>query len=234
MINPFAIFVEGIPVVYSPGRDSWITLLVLGCFFISSYVLYRSRKFLLQLVKDFFLHKERTSIFASSTAADMRYLLLLVLQTCMLVALTLFDFMVDNSPGMVKSLPGIAWAGLLFGGSLLFVLLKWLIYTFAGWVFFDRVRVSMWIESYTTLLYYLGFSLFPFTLLTIYFDLSTNIYLSATIGLFVVFKLLTLFKWYKLFCNNFYCSLLLILYFCALEIIPYCIIFSGMIKLDYY
>ena len=53
-------------------------------FFLSAYVLSRSRRFLLQLVKDFLLHRERTSIFATSTAGDMRYLLLLILQTCIL------------------------------------------------------------------------------------------------------------------------------------------------------
>ena len=39
---------------------------------LSAYVLSRSRRFLLQLVKDFLLHRERTSIFATSTAGDMR------------------------------------------------------------------------------------------------------------------------------------------------------------------
>lgn len=75
---------EGIPIPYSPRMDDGITVVLLCCFFLSAYVLSRSRKFLLQLVKDFLLHRERTSIFATSTAADMRYLLLLILQTCIL------------------------------------------------------------------------------------------------------------------------------------------------------
>lgn len=62
---------EGIPIPYSPRMDDGITVVLLCCFFLSAYVLSRSRKFLLQLVKDFLLHRERTSIFATSTAADM-------------------------------------------------------------------------------------------------------------------------------------------------------------------
>ena len=69
--------VDGISIPYSPRTDDGLAMILLGCFFISSYVLARSKKFLLQQVKDFMLHRERTSIFASSTAADMRYLLLL-------------------------------------------------------------------------------------------------------------------------------------------------------------
>ena len=56
---------EGIPIPYSPRMDDGITVVLLCCFFLSAYVLSRSRKFLLQLVKDFLLHRERTSIFAT-------------------------------------------------------------------------------------------------------------------------------------------------------------------------
>lgn len=73
-----------VPIPYSPRMDDGITIVLLCCFFLSAYVLSRSRRFLLQLVKDFLLHRERTSIFATSTAGDMRYLLLLILQTCIL------------------------------------------------------------------------------------------------------------------------------------------------------
>ena len=50
---------EGIPIPYSPRMDDGITVVLLCCFFLSAYVLSRSRKFLLQLVKDFLLHRER-------------------------------------------------------------------------------------------------------------------------------------------------------------------------------
>lgn len=41
---------EGIPIPYSPRMDDGITVVLLCCFFLSAYVLSRSRKFLLQLV----------------------------------------------------------------------------------------------------------------------------------------------------------------------------------------
>lgn len=84
LLTVWLVGTEGIPIPYSPRMDDAVAAILLGCFFLSAYVLSRSRKFLLQLVKDFLLHRERTSIFATSTAADMRYLLLLILQTCVL------------------------------------------------------------------------------------------------------------------------------------------------------
>lgn len=89
---------EGVPIPYSPRMDDGITIVLLCCFFLSAYVFSRSRRFLLQLVKDFLLHRERTSIFATSTAGDMRYLLLLILQTCILSGVCIFNYCNDIQP----------------------------------------------------------------------------------------------------------------------------------------
>lgn len=94
--------VDGISIPYSPRTDDGLAMILLGCFFISSYVLARSKKFLLQQVKDFMLHRERTSIFASSTAADMRYLLLLTVQTCVLGGVCIFNYFNDVRPSLME------------------------------------------------------------------------------------------------------------------------------------
>lgn len=223
---------EGIPIPYSPRMDDCITVVLLCCFFLSSYVLSRSRKFLLQLVKDFLLHRERTSIFATSTATDMRYLLLLILQTCVLAGVCFFNYFNDKQPVLVQHIPPVALLGIYVGICLLFLFLKWLIYSFLGWIFFDESTTSLWIESYSTLLYYLGFALFPFVLFIVYFDLSLQF--TVIIGLFLLFLtgILIFYKWLKLFCNNLYGSLLLILYFCALEIIPCLLLYQGLRELN--
>ncbi len=225
---------EGIPIPYSPRMDDGITVVLLCCFFLSAYVLSRSRKFLLQLVKDFLLHRERTSIFATSTAADMRYLLLLILQTCILTGVCLFNYFNDASPDLVQRVPPFILLGIYIGISLAYLFLKWVMYSFLGWIFFDESTTTLWFESYSTLLYYLGFALFPFALFIVYFDLSLQF--TVIIGLILAFftKILMLYKWLKLFCNNLCGGLLLILYFCALEIIPCFMLYQGMIQLNDY
>ena len=103
-----------------------------------------------------------------------------------------------------------------------------------GWIFFDESTTTLWLESYSTLLYYLGFTLFPFVLFIVYFDLSLQ--LTVIIGLILAFfaKILMLYKWLKLFCNNLYGGLLLILYFCALEIMPCFVLYQGVTQLNDY
>lgn len=226
--------VEGIPIPYTPRMDDVITIVLLCCFFLSSYVLSRSRKFLLQLVKDFLLHRERTSIFATSTATDMRYLLLLILQTCILAGVCFFNYFNDVQPDLVQHVPPFVLLGVYVGACLLYLFIKWLLYSFLSWVFFDKSITDAWLESYSTLLYYFGFALFPFVLFIVYFDLSLQI--TVIIGLFLVFLtgILILYKWLKLFCNNLYGSFLLILYFCALEIVPCLMLYQGMMQINNY
>ena len=225
---------KGMPIPYSPKLDDGITILLLCCFFISAYVLSRSRKFLVQLMKDFLLNRERTSIFAATTAADMRYMLLLILQTCVLGAVCTFNYLIDVRPELGERIPPYILLGVYLAIALLYLFWKWVTYSFLGWIFFDGNRTSLWMESYSTLLYYLGFALFPFALFLVYFDLS--LLATVIIGLFLMFftKILMFYKWIKLFCNNLYGVLLLIVYFCALEIIPCFIVYRGVLQVNDY
>ena len=211
---------EGTPISYSPRTDDAIALTLLVCFFLSSIALARGKKFLSQQVKDFVLHRERTSIFDSSTAADVRYLLVLVLQTCVLSGITFLNYFHDTCPALMDHVSSLLLLGIYVGFCLAYFLLKWLLYMFLGWTFFDKNKTNIWLESYSALIYYVGFALFPFVLFLVYFDLSlTNLVIIGSIIL-IFTKILMFYKWIKLFFHQFSGLFLLILYFCALEIVP--------------
>ena len=223
---------EGTPISYSPRTDDAIALTLLACFFLSSIALARGKKFLSQQVKDFVLHRERTSIFDSSTAADVRYLLVLVLQTCVLSGITFLNYCHDTCPALMNRVSPLLLLGIYVGFCLAYFLLKWLIYMFLGWTFFDKNKTNIWLESYSALIYYVGFALFPFVLFLVYFDLSlTNLVIIGAIIL-IFTKILMFYKWIKLFFHQFGDLFLLILYFCALEIVPCLLLYQGMIQMN--
>ena len=223
---------EGTPISYSPRTDDAIALTLLACFFFSSIALARGKKFLSQQVKDFVLHRERTSIFDSSTAADVRYLLVLVLQTCVLSGITFLNYFHDTCPALMDHVSSLLLLGIYVGFCLAYFLLKWLIYMFLGWTFFDKNKTNIWLESYSALIYYVGFALFPFVLFLVYFDLSlTNLVIIGSIIL-IFTKILMFYKWIKLFFHQFSGLFLLILYFCALEIVPCLLLYQGMIQMN--
>ena len=223
---------EGTPISYSPRTDDAIALTLLACFFLSSIALARGKKFLSQQVKDFVLHRERTSIFDSSTAADVRYLLVLVLQTCVLSGITFLNYFHDTCPALMDHVSSLLLLGIYVGFCLAYFLLKWLLYMFLGWTFFDKNKTNIWLESYSALIYYVGFALFPFVLFLVYFDLSlTNLVIIGSIIL-IFTKILMFYKWIKLFFHQFSGLFLLILYFCALEIVPCLLLYQGMIRMN--
>ena len=223
---------EGTPISYSPRTDDAIALTLLACFFLSSIALARVKKFLSQQVKDFVLHRERTSIFDSSTAADVRYLLVLVLQTCVLSGITFLNYFHDTCPALMDHVSSLLLLGIYVGFCLAYFLLKWLLYMFLGWTFFDKNKTNVWLESYSALIYYVGFALFPFVLFLVYFDLSlTNLVIIGSIIL-IFTKILMFYKWIKLFFHQFSGLFLLILYFCALEIVPCLLLYQGMIQMN--
>ena len=225
---------EGTPISYSPRTDDAIALTLLACFFLSSIALARGKKFLSQQVKDFVLHRERTSIFDSSTAADVRYLLVLVLQTCVLSGITFLNYFHDTCPALMDHVSSLLLLGIYVGFCLAYFLLKWLLYMFLGWTFFDKNKTNIWLESYSALIYYVGFALFPFVLFLVYFDLSlTNLVIIGSIIL-IFTKILMFYKWIKLFFHQFSGLFLLILYFCALEIMPCFMLYQGVIQLNDY
>ncbi|MDC2641199.1 DUF4271 domain-containing protein [Bacteroides ovatus] len=223
---------EGTPISYSPRTDDAIALTLLACFFLSSIALARGKKFLSQQVKDFVLHRERTSIFDSSTAADVRYLLVLVLQTCVLSGITFLNYFHDTCPALMDHVSSLLLLGIYVGFCLAYFLLKWLLYMFLGWTFFDKNKTNVWLESYSALIYYVGFALFPFVLFLVYFDLSlTNLVIIGSIIL-IFTKILMFYKWIKLFFHQFSGLFLLILYLCALEIVPCLLLYQGMIQMN--
>lgn len=223
---------EGTPISYSPRTDDAIALTLLACFFLSSIALARGKKFLSQQVKDFVLHRERTSIFDSSTAADVRYLLVLVLQTCVLSGITFLNYFHDTCPALMDHVSSLLLLGIYIGFCLAYFLLKWLLYMFLWWTFFDKNKTNIWLESYSALIYYVGFALFPFVLFLVYFDLSlTNLVIIGSIIL-IFTKILMFYKWIKLFFHQFSGLFLLILYFCALEIVPCLLLYQGMIQMN--
>ena len=223
---------EGTPISYSPRTDDAIALTLLACYFLASIALARGKKFLSQHVKDFVLHRERTSIFDSSTAADVRYLLVLVLQTCVLSGITFLNYFHDTCPALMDHVSSLLLLGIYVGFCLAYFLLKWLLYMFLGWTFFDKNKTNIWLESYSALIYYVGFALFPFVLFLVYFDLSlTNLVIIGSIIL-IFTKILMFYKWIKLFFHQFSGLFLLILYFCALEIVPCLLLYQGMIQMN--
>lgn len=226
----FWALIQGTLIPYSTKTDDGITILLIACFVCCAYVFGQSKRFLLHQGRSFLLHKERSNLFMPSTSMDMRYLLFLLLQLCVLSGVFWVSYFELYCPDFFQSKSIYLLLATYTLLSLFYLMLKWILYSFLGWIFYDRSRTDLWLEAYSTLLYYLSLALFFPVLLLVYFDLTLNSIVIIGLFFLIIAKLLIFYKWIKLFFNKKDGPLPLILYFCALEIVP-CLIYYRALML---
>ena len=105
---------------------------------------------------------------------------------------------------------------------------KYLLYSFVNWVFFSRAKNSQWSQNYWGLIAAAGVVLFPSVLYAVFLDSEVQISDYLFIMILVIFKILLFYKLIGNFFAHLYGVLHLILYFCALEIIPDLFLWKGV------
>ena len=220
---------SGIPLPYLLRSDWMVTGILFLCFILASYVLAHGKKHLEQQFKNFALSKERASLFDDTTASDVRYTLALIFQTCILSGFCVYDYFSDRDPVLFGRVPHYLLLSIYIGYILLFFVVKWLSYSVINWIFFNKTRNVIWLESYFNVVIGAGFLLFPIVLLIVYFDLSPQIAPYFIGFVLIIAKILLFYKCFSNFFHRFYGAFHLILYFCALEILPDLVLWKGII-----
>ena len=228
MSIPFLNGMFGEPLPYQFHSDWIITLVLYICILLFSLSFAKEKKYLLQQLKDFGSYKERGSLFDEVTTSDIRYLFLLRFQTLLLLGLCFYFYYADCNPVMIeKKSHGILLIGYILS-MVGFIFFKSIIYSFINWVFFQKVRNSIWITSFFNLIIWLGILLLPIVLVIVYFNISIKIGLLLVLSMIIIAKIALFWKCFCNFFENIHGSFHLILYFCALEILPELLFWKGI------
>ena len=210
----------GDPVPYSVRGDDVITSLLLVFFVLAVIVYSNIRGFFSRQAKNFFHtpHEGVTSM--TQTATEARYQVFIVFLTSPMLA-TLYYFYSLHYNGDFYILRSqyylilIVWA--IF---LVYFLVKMGLYSVVNMVFFDGKRNGQWIRSLLFLIALEGLMSIPAIVMGPYFDMSIHkVEIYFTIMLVLV-KLMTFYKCYIIFFRQNVVGLQIILYLCALEIVP--------------
>lgn len=206
------------------GANDWVTGIILACFLMMAYALAVGKNFLLQWMHDFFLTRERSSIFNQETAGDVHCRFFLLLQTCLLVAVLLCHRQYAEASPFGIPLSLLVCVSLLFA----FGLGKVCLYGVVDWIFFNNSKNALWVESYLFVYALSGIFLFPLVLLVVYLGLPPMATAIYCLILFVFANLLLVYKCFSIFFNKNYGVFYLIVYFCTLEILPVLVLGKGM------
>ena len=154
------------------------------------------------------------------SALERRFQWFFILQTAMLLGIIYYvyqafylhtDFVIDSQLALIALFAG--FFTLYFG-------VKYGIYKFVNWVFFHRQNNEQWNRSWRLLSATEGVLLFPLVLLVVYFDLPLPSAFIYTASIIVLVKILTFYKSFTIFFSQSNVHLQIILYFCALELMP--------------
>ena len=228
MITPLTIGMPGEPLPYLPNADWMITTLLFFCILLTSFAFSKEKKYLLQQIKTSLSSRERSSMFDESAIGGSRYSFLLKIHTTVLLGFYIYHYYASHLPLLFEKVPHIALLAGFIVAIGIFILLKCTLYQSINWIFFQKVRNSIWIESFFNIYIWTGILMLPLVLLIVYFNISSTTSL-ILVGALIIFAKIALFwKCFSNFFEKIHGALHLILYFCALEILPDLILWKGI------
>ena len=212
--------VAGDPIPYTVRNDNVITGLLLGCFILALLSFARTGSILLRQAKDFFFAPKIGTTTVSETTGEFRFQSFLVLQTCLLLSLLAFFYANDYIADTYVLSSQYQLIGIYFAVFLGYVLLKMMLYSTINWVFFDRKKIGQWSQFMLFIFSVEGILLFPLVILQVYFDIGQKNTLICSLVIIILLKIVSFYKCFDIFFKRTSVFLQIILYFCALEIIP--------------
>ena len=102
----------------------------------------------------------------------------------------------------------------------LFITLQLFLYRIIGFTFSDDRLTELWVGGFLASQATLGLVLFPIVVITLVFPSTIKLMLTLAIILYVLARLVFIWKGFRIFFNNFSSSIYFILYLCAVEIVP--------------
>ena len=218
----------GDPIPYTLRNDHVMTSLLLGSFIVSLLLLAGTHRFFIRQIKNFFNVPRTDDTFMPETSTELRCQFFLSAQTCLLLALLQFFFTQQFIGETFILQSDYMLIGIYFAMTLGYFLTRSLLYTIINNVFFDGKKNILWQKTLLLIISLEGIAIFPVVMLMVFFDLSTqNVILYFTIALLLV-KILTFYKCFVIFFRRVGGYLQIILYLCALEIVPLAVFWSTL------
>lgn len=212
--------VAGNPVPYSIHNDSVITSILLAFFILVVIAIANIHEFIVRQFKNFFYIPREGTSEMTETGTELRIQVFMVFLSSLLLSLLFYFYTIHyiGDTFVLESQYHLIAVYLVL--MIVYFTAKVILYSVVNSVFFDSKRKQHWFKTLLFISSMEGLILFPAVLLQTYFDMSEeNVILYFTIVLFFV-KILTFFKCYVVFFRRNVVKLQIILYFCALEMVP--------------
>ena len=178
-------------------------------------------------MKDFF-YVQRADRDVTETGNEMKFQFVFVGLTCLVYGLLYYLYATAYIADTFTLSSQYSILGIFVGVFMLYFLLRFSLYHGINILFFDKRRNTKFLTSFLFITAMEGAILFPILLLLAYLHFSpvyAAIYVTAVV---ILVKILTFYKSYVIFFKQNRVFLQIILYFCALEMVPLLTLWGGL------
>lgn len=221
---------QGEPMPYKLVSDGNVMTAIMLGFLLVVIALQNEKNGIKRILKNCLsVSSDRASLFDETYNSTSNILtVLLCIVSSIMGGLLLYHYFSYSEPDFFFKANHPAMISIYVGILLVYLIVKWIVYTFVDWIFFDKEKNKLWIEGVFNIIAAIGLILFPTALYIIFLD--SEFHFSGKIILTIIFisKILLFYKCFRYFFRNFHGVLHLILYFCTLEIIPDLFLWKGI------
>jgi len=207
---------EGKPIPSNANTENWVFSTVFILFVLLIIGVNRSYNWIVEAFRNIAKVRNRSSIFSKTTAEEYQSRFLLTFFATGVISLYLYLSINTKNELSLSTYMLFLLAGLVF------LFLKTQLMNFLAYVFIDTEILKTVKENYFNILSLLGFILFPFLILEIYFDPHINIRIFNIIAIILSLStfIFMAIKLFRIFLHKILDFFHIMLYLCTLEILP--------------
>ena len=227
-LNGGRIGVAGTPVPYAIHNDNVITGILIVSFLLIMFAISRISSFLLHQAKHFF-YAPKTEQDITETGTEIKFQLVFLVITSIFYALLFYFYATSTIADTFILSSEYALLGVFCAIIFAYFAIKAMIYTMVNNVFFSRKKNLQFLRTLLFIITLEGICLFPLVLMVAYLQFSIRETAIYCIFIVTFAKILTFYKAYIIFFKQNRLFLQIILYFCALEMVPLVMLWGGLL-----
>ena len=218
----------GDPVAYSYANDNLVTSLLIIGFLLIAFAFSRMSNFIVGQAKNF-IHPSQNSVSLSETSGEIYMQIVLTGLTCIVYALLYYLYATEFLASTYVTSSEYALLGIFLGVFVSYYLLRFGLYTIVNNLFFNSSKNKKFLTSLLYLSSLEGLLLYPALALLAFMHLTTQFAIWYCIIVLFLVKIMTFYKSYTIFFKQNDLFLQIILYFCALEMVPLITLWGGLL-----
>ena len=219
---------EAQPFTRSPLHDTPSMALLLAGMLAVALSYHKGYKYIENFFHYMFSTRRRENLFEDHTVNETGILTALISNTCIVEGFLIFAAVRMLCPSLAPALQANVFPHIAIycGIAVMFYVGQWLVYKVLGYTFSDKQGTKLWIDGFKATQAFLGLLLLPVLILLMLYPNHGRLLLSIAVSLYLIARLIFIYKGFRIFYGNLSSILYFLLYLCAVEIVPLAILAS--------